>query len=104
MGIFFKNRQISYPKLKKMTKWRKIILGSELSEPNNEPTLRLHQKSSQKSTKKSKIIFGSELSEANNEPTFRLHQKIDKNREKNRKINEKHGCFSPSSGLESGLE
>ena len=65
---------------KKLTKIekknRKIILGSEFSEPKNEPTFRLYQKIDKKSRKKNqKLIFGSELSEANNELTFRIHQK-----------------------------
>ena len=52
---------------------RKIIFGSELFEPNNEPTSRLHQKIDKKSRKKNrKIIFGSEFSEPNNKPTSRL--------------------------------
>ena len=52
----------------------KNIFTSELSEPNNEPTLRLHKKMTNR-----EIIFGSELSETNND--FRLHknrQKIEK--------------------------
>ena len=64
---------------KNREKNRKIIFGSELSEANNELTLRIHQKNDKKSRKKNrKIIFGSKWSEANNEPTFRLYQKIDK--------------------------
>ena len=86
-----------------------------MSAPNNEPTLRIHQKNDKKSRKKiekiflvqnflkrimsqlldntknrkktRKIVFGSELSVAINEPTFRIHQKNDKkSRKKNRKI------------------
>ena len=49
---------------------------SELSEANNEPTFRLHQKkTTKKQVKNRKTMFGSGLSEANNEPTLRLHQK-----------------------------
>ena len=62
---------MSQPKNDKIEgkKSRKIIFGSKLSAPNNEPTLRRHQKIDKKSRKKnSKIIFGSELSKANNEP------------------------------------
>ena len=55
---------------KNREKNREIIFGSDLSEPNNEPTFRLHEKR-QKSRKKLKIIFGSELSEPYNEPTLR---------------------------------
>ena len=71
---------------KKQEKKSKIIFGSELSEANNEPTFRIHQKSRKKSRK---IIFGSELSETNNELTSRFHQKmptfrIPKNLTKNR--------------------
>ena len=61
-------------------KVEKNICGSELSETNNEPTLRWHQKNWQKNRK---IIFGSELSEPNNEPTIRNTPKNwQKNREK----------------------
>ena len=66
-----------------------------MSEANNQPTFRLHQKIDKKNQEKriekfflgrtkhlEKILFGSELSEANNKPTFRLYQKVTKNREK----------------------
>ena len=50
---------------------QKIIFGSGLSETNNEPTFRIHQKIDKKIKKKnSKIIFGSEFSETNNGSTF----------------------------------
>ena len=68
-------------------KSRKIIFGSELFEPNNEPNFRLYQKIDKNREKKNrKIILGSEFSEAKNEPTFRLYQKkLTKNREKKSK-------------------
>ena len=67
-------------KTKNREKNQKIIFGSELSDANNELTLRLlftPKKVDKKSKKNRKIIFGSELSETNNELTFRLHQKRD---------------------------
>ena len=62
---------------KKMTKnrekkSRKIIFGSELFEPNNEPNFRLYQKIDNNREKNREIILGSEFSEAKKEPTFRL--------------------------------
>ena len=43
---------------KKLTKKsRKIIFGSKLSAPNNEPTLRLHQKIDKKSSKIIRKLF-----------------------------------------------
>ena len=66
---------------KNREKSRKIIFGSELFEPNNEPNFRLYQNID----KNRKIILGSELSETNNEPTFGIHQKMTKNREKKSK-------------------
>ena len=72
---------------KKMTKnrekSRKIIFGSELFEPNNEPYFRLYQKIDKNREKSRKIILDSEFSEAKNEPTFRLYQKIEKKKSKN---------------------
>ena len=59
-------------KTKNREKKRKIIFGSKLSEANNEPTFRLHQKIDKNREKNRTIIFGSELSEPNNEPTSRL--------------------------------
>ena len=59
-------------------KSRKIIFGSELFEPNNEPYFRLYQKIDKNREKNRKIILGSEFSEAKNKPTFRLYQKIEK--------------------------
>ena len=64
---------------KNREKSRKIIFGSELFEPNNEPNFRLYQNID----KNRKIILGSELSETNNEPTFRITPK--KNDKKSRK-------------------
>ena len=63
---------------KSRKKSRKIIFGSELFEPNNEPYFRLYQKIDKNREKSRKIILDSEFSEAKNEPTFRLYQKIEK--------------------------
>ena len=46
-----------------------------MSETNNEPIIRLHQKKDENREKNRKSMFGSALSEANNEPTLTLHQK-----------------------------
>ena len=76
---------------KKMTKngekkSRKIIFGSELFEPNNEPNFSLYQNiDKNRETKIEKLFWGQNC--LNNEPTFGIHQKMTKNREKNQKIN-----------------
>ena len=66
---------LDYTKIQKIEKKnRKIIFGSELSEANNEPIFRLHQKKTKNREKNRKIIFGSELSQPIHESTLRLHQ------------------------------
>ena len=63
-----------------MTKNRKIIFGSELSEK-----IMILDYTKKMTKHREKIIFGSELSEAINKPFFRLYQKVTKNQAKKSK-------------------